>query len=290
LKTKPFNRALLTAIDNIVRFVSLLLVTLTILLWVSISQVSGNTRNADAIPILLYHNLINGSGVVNSANIDVNTFKKQMQYLHNNGYTTITPEQLKMWINGSLQLPPKSVMITFDDGYESVYTLAYPILKQYGFKATVFVITRSIADYGNHVNFPHMSWAQMQKASDVFTYGSHTDSLHYVKHGTSYLFYVDTANIIADLIKSRKILNNTLYFAYPYGGYDSRIISAVKKAGYSMAWTTQERYVYIGNSLHAIPRFTIDADMDRFIEVVTGKAHPKIPPVFIEPPKRVIYH
>jgi len=92
----------------------------------------------------------------------------------------------------------------------------------------------------------------MNSATDVFTYGSHTDSLHYVKHGVSYLFYVDTASIITDLVKSRKILNNTPYFAYPYGGYDGRIINAVQKAGYNMAFTTHERYVYVGDSMYAI--------------------------------------
>ena len=184
-----------------------LLVTLIILLGILIPYVSGNTQNAKYVPILIYHNLTDGSGPADSANLDVNIFREQMQYLHDNGYTTITPEQLQAWINGTAQLPPKSIMITFDDGYESVYTLGYPILKQYNMKATVFIVTRSIADYGNHVNFPHMSWAQMNTASDVFTYGSHTDSLHYVKHGKSYLFYVDNNTLITDLIKSRKIVN-----------------------------------------------------------------------------------
>lgn len=265
-----------------------MLVTLVILLGILTPYVASDTRNAEYVPILIYHNLTNGSGPVDSANLDVNIFREQMQYLHDNGYTTITPEQLQSWIDGTAQLPPKSVMITFDDGYESVYTLGYPILKQYNMKATVFIVTRSIADYGNHVNFPHMSWAQMNSATDVFIYGSHTDSLHYVKHGVSYLFYVDTASIITDLVKSRKILNNTPYFAYPYGGYDGRIINAVQKAGYNMAFTTHERYVYVGDSMYAIPRFTIDADMDRFIEVVTGKAWPILHPAFMPAPKRTV--
>lgn len=267
------------------------LVVLVILLGLLTPSASSNTQstqNVDAIPILLYHNLTDGSGPQDSANLDVSVFKQQMQYLYDNGYTTITPAELREWMQGELRLPQKTVMITFDDGYESVYTLGYPILKQYGFKATVFIVTRSIADYGNHVNFPHMSWAQMNSATDVFTYGSHTDSLHYVKHGVSYLFYVDTASIITDLVKSRKILNNTPYFAYPYGGYDGRIINAVQKAGYNMAFTTHERYVYVGDSMYAIPRFTIDADMDRFIEVVTGKAWPILHPAFMPAPKRTV--
>jgi len=173
--------------------------------------------------------------------------------------------------------------------WNSVYTLGYPILKQYNMKATVFIVTRSIADYGNHVNFPHMSWAQMNSATDVFTYGSHTDSLHYAnKYGKSDLLYTDTASLIADLIKSRNILNNTLYFAYPYGDYDARVIITVQKAGYNMAFTTHERYVYVGDSMYAIPRFTIDADMDRFIEVVTGKAWPILHPAFMPVPKRTV--
>lgn len=269
------------------------LVVLVILLGLLTPSASSNTQstqNVDAIPILLYHNLTDGSGPQDSANLDVSVFKQQMQYLYDNGYTTITPAELQAWMQGELRLPQKTVMITFDDGYESVYILGYPILKQYGFKATVFIVTRSIADYGNHVNFPHMSWAQMNTASDVFTYGSHTDSLHYVKHCKFYLFYVDNNTLITDLIKSRKIMNSTPYFAYPYGGHDARITAAVKKAGYSMAWTTQERYVYVGDSMYAIPRFSIGANttMAQFVQILEGSAWPRLRPAHMKEPKRTL--
>ena len=140
------------------------------------------------------------------------------------------------------------------------------------------------------MNFPHMSWAQMNTASDVFTYGSHTDSLHYVKHGKSYLFYVDNNTLITDLIKSRKIMNSTPYFAYPYGGHDARITAAVKKAGYSMAWTTQERYVYVGDSMYAIPRFSIGANttMAQFVQILEGSAWPRLRPAHMKEPKRTL--
>ena len=83
----------------------------------------------------------------NNAVIPVEQFREQMLYLHNQGYYTATMEELYGFLKGELELPEKTVVITFDDGYESNYTYAFPILRNMGYKCTIFLHGKSILDY-----------------------------------------------------------------------------------------------------------------------------------------------
>lgn len=95
------------------------------------------------IPILLYHHLdpdATESGTV----LKPETFERQMALLKKHGYTTVTFDDLIAFVENGKELPKKSVVITFDDGYYSNYEYAFPVLKKHGFKATIFAIGSSI--------------------------------------------------------------------------------------------------------------------------------------------------
>lgn len=259
-------------------------------------QVPQEQENATYIPVLMYHNFWNEQYPLPTkeelgipgydpqtapANLYAGKFEQQMQWLYENGWQTITLDEFYEWVQGKRVVPPKSFVITIDDGYKSVYTVAYPILKKYNYKATVFVVTSYMVAPNKKANFPHMTAQEMAKASDVFTYGSHTHDLHMVKNGKSLLFYTPLSVIKQDIEKSRNLLY-TEYFAYPYGGYDGDIENIVREAGYKMAFTTGDRYAYVNQDIYAIRRFDITAQMsiDEFITIMEGKAQKNLKPMF----------
>lgn len=134
----------------------------------------------------------------------------------------------------------KPVVITFDDGYESVYKHAYPILKQVGYKAVIFPVTGYIGDW-NHwdanlggIRFRHLSTDQIRQLSAAgWEIGS---------HGTHHrpLPYLNDHNLNRELLYSQKILKDMLSkaittFSYPFGMHNLRVRRAAEKAGYKFA-------------------------------------------------------
>ncbi|MGC7846271.1 polysaccharide deacetylase family protein [Desulforudis sp. 1088] len=131
--------------------------------------------------VLCYHQLVTRKPLFNSE-LNIDDFRTQMKYLADNGYTTLSLAELKNCL-AHRSFPPKSVVITFDDGYKTFYTLAYPILKEYGLKAAVFPVVsltpgleRRVA-WGEHLRFHHLR--AMLEDSDLVEVGSHTYDLHY---------------------------------------------------------------------------------------------------------------
>ena len=118
--------------------------------------------------------------------ISVSRFEEQIRALSDAGYTAVSFEDLKAWVEQGTELPEKPVVITFDDGYESNYSLAYPILKKYGMKATIFVIGVSVGkdtykDTGEAM-IPHFSLEQAaeMEQSGLVDVESHGYDIHQV--------------------------------------------------------------------------------------------------------------
>lgn len=139
-----------------------------------------------SVPILMYHHLAEeGEG---NDTMSVSRFTEHMAALQKAGYETVTFEELRAYVEQGAELPEKPIVITFDDGYESNFDLAYPVLQKYGMKATVFVIGVSVGkdtykDTGVAMT-PHFSLAQAQEMMDsgLVSIQSHGYDLHQV-HG-----------------------------------------------------------------------------------------------------------
>ncbi len=148
------------------------------------SPAAAETYSAQ-VPILMYHNLAQeGSG---SDTISVQRFEEHLAALQDAGYTTITFQDLLAYVEQGTELPEKPVLLTFDDGYESNYTLAYPLLQQYQMKATIFVIGVSMGkdtykDTGQAM-IPHFTQEQAaeMEASGFVTIESHGYDIHEVQ-------------------------------------------------------------------------------------------------------------
>ncbi|HEX9453845.1 MAG TPA: polysaccharide deacetylase family protein, partial [Candidatus Binatia bacterium] len=123
-------------------------------------NLSGITANGyQLVPILTYHDL--AAQAKGRMVMGAKGFEEQMRYLKSQGYRVITLKEFVEFVSLGRQLPKKSVLITFDDGYRSFLRFAYPVLKELGFSATLFIYTDYVAAGGNA-----FSWADLKKLSD----------------------------------------------------------------------------------------------------------------------------
>ena len=166
-----------------------------------------------------------------------------MQFLDQKGYHTITPDELYHGLLGETELPPNPVLITFDDGYLDNYTNAYPILKKYHMKATIFVVPGFTNVNKNYLTWEHM----LEMEQNGITIESHTLN-HKALEGLT------DDQIRAELRDSKQRLEERLghpveYLAYPTGTYNLHIASLVKEVGYRAAFTVKYGNVDLGSNV-----------------------------------------
>lgn len=199
------------------------------------SEVQLENKKIVHLPILMYHHIdhlpASASREWRDLTVSPETFEKQMDYLFQQSYQPITFRQFLDFIEGNGELPEKSLIITFDDGWKNQYQHAFPILQKYNFPATFFVVVNQIG--GNLF----MSWEQLKELlNNGMEIGSHTMSHPNLKKLTS-------SQLIYEIENSKTILEKNLnyqikVFAYPYGIFDSKIVEAVRQANYKAARTT----------------------------------------------------
>jgi len=225
---------------------------------------------ATSIPVLLYHHLLpdekNITQQENALVVSTESFDKQMKYLHDNGFYTLTISDMEEFLYNGKCLPERSVMIHFDDGYYSNFVYGYPILKQYGHRAIVFFITHYIEDYGE--NQPPIDQGgsvftaakSIKGAEDVFETASHSHDMHKLVEGTknTVLSQETKENIISDTLRSFDFVSNHTAYAYPRTQYNTNVIEALTDAGIKIAFIGGDTYVTADSNpfeLNRIPLF-----------------------------------
>ncbi|MDA1476848.1 polysaccharide deacetylase family protein [Bacillus sp. CLL-3-40] len=198
------------------------------------------------IPILMYHSISSG----NSLRVPEAQFRKQMKWLKKNGYYTLTPEEAYIVLTQDKKPRKKCVFITFDDGYTDNYTKAYPILKEYGMKATIFMIGKSIGAKN------HLTTKQMKEMS---RHGVSIES-HTINHVELSRLTVDQQK--NEMTRSKKLFDgmfnqNTVMLCYPVGRYNSDTLRLAKEAGYQMAVTTEPGTASREQGMQALHRVRI---------------------------------
>jgi len=201
------------------------------------------------VPVLNYHQINNEDH--NALTLSDTEFEAQMQYLYNSGYTAISPDQLVDYVQYGKKLPTNPILITFDDGYEDNYRMAYPILQKYHFTATIFIITDFAGKYGRY-----LTWEQIKEMSD--------NGLTFEDHTLSHILLTKASNeeVRAQLAQSKKALEWRLgkkveYLAYPGGEYDQRVIQLTKEAGYRAAFTVNFGRDKVNSTLYTLNRIPI---------------------------------
>lgn len=205
----------------------------------------------NGVPVLNYHQINDRDH--NALTVSSSQFAAQMDYLNKEGYHTITPTELADALENGAVLPEKPVVITFDDGYLDNYQNAYPVLKQYNQKATIFVISDYVSTYPNY-----LTWEQIKEMqeSGLIDFESHTLShVDLTKAGSS-------EEIMHQLKDARTALEWRLqkpirFIAYPCGAYTDEVQTLTKEAGYRGAFTVHYGLDSQGEAMYALDRVPI---------------------------------
>jgi len=212
-------------------------------------------KTAYVVPVLMYHS-IDDKDQLTKLSVNPKSFAAQMEFLHRNRYNVITLEHLAVCLKKGENVPPKTVVITFDDGYYNNYQYAYPLLKKYNFPATIFIIISKVGTPG------YMGWREIKEMSDsgLITIGSHT-----ISH--KWLPAMGTKELRSELADSKRILEertgrpvNTL--CYPIGAHDDRVKTEAERSGYSCAVATNPGRYIPNDDVYAIKRIKISRTSD----------------------------
>ena len=223
------------------------------------------------VPVIMYHRVINNAeneGVYGTY-IYEDMFKKHLQYLKDKNYTVITFKDLdKIGWRNRFKKDKKYIILTFDDGYKDNYDLVFPILKEFNFKATIFLmgsLTYNEWDVkaGGERKFSLMSVEMIKEMQDYgIEFGAHT--FNHPKLNT--LSNEEIEHQIVDVKKplEEKIGKEIITFAYPYGILNDYAKEMAKKAGYTFALATDSGSVCLSDDLYQIRRIAIFPNTNLF--------------------------
>ena len=224
------------------------------------------------VPILMYHYVdtppANADPVLLDLTVTRANFIAQMKWLKANGYQSITPDQLMNALWHGAKLPAKPVLLTFDDGYANAWYNVTPILKQFGYTGTFFVITNFV----DQSRSGYLTWSlarQMQRLGMAIQ--DHTATHEDVRDRSHAWYQAEFVTSAKDIQKQIGI--RPRYFCYPSGGYDDVAIHELQAAGFWAAFTENDsRYEYASNTFR-LPRVRIRGSMNvtQFAEAVTDK-------------------
>lgn len=213
-------------------------------------------------PILMYHSITKmpRGEFMRSLHVSPRRFAFQMFLLKIFGYRGVSVNELYTHLNS--KKPQKVVGISFDDGYKNNLTNALPILKKFGFTATIYIVSQNIGG-SNHWDIDKGIKKQMMLSeNDINKWidsgmeiGSHTQNHQDLTSCSN-----ETA--ISEIIQSKIDLEQRFktpinHFCYPYGNFNNKIIDLIKKAGYHTATTTKRGRITRNHNLFSLPRVQI---------------------------------
>ena len=241
------------------------------------------------VPVLMWHNLAEESS--GDMTISVDTFRAQIEALHEAGFKTVSLQQLYDYVHFGTELPEKPIVLTFDDGYFSNYEYAFPILQEYDMQATIFAIGVSVGKDTykdtDHAMTPHFGADEAREMVDsgLISVQSHTFDMHQwppFEDGNAQvretLLPFDgeadadyEAAVEADFAESCELLESITgqpvnALAFPEGAYVTLTQDALRSAGAELTFTTVRAVNTVvkglPQSLCAMPRFGMTESTD----------------------------
>lgn len=208
------------------------------------------------VPVFCYHDI--APTPTNEMTTTPAVFEAHLRWLRHNGFTTLTLAQLQKFLQGEERPQRPAAVLTFDDGYEGVYTYAYPLLKRYGFHGVIFQVVSKVG--APH----HLTWSQLQEMVDsgVMEVGVHAYALHcslttMLRKSPNPV--VTLQRIAADWTKAKWLLQQNLgvpvkALAYPQGDYDEVLTALAKSLGFELLFTTDFGVNWFGEGTERIKR------------------------------------
>jgi peptidoglycan/xylan/chitin deacetylase (PgdA/CDA1 family) len=237
---------------------------------------------ADEVPVLMYHSIgASASSKFNRFAVDPGEFESQMDYLAAEGYTSVTAEDFAESRSSDRLLPPRPVVLTFDDAYEDFYSTALPILRKRAFVATLFVATAYVgatARWNKSVGEGDRAILSWQALRDIAAEGvevaahSHTHpQLDRLRHAAMN----DEASRSKGLLEDRLALQ-VRGFAYPFGYWNRAVRTSVADAAFRYACSVDELVAAPGDDVFALPRLTVGAGLgpDGFARLLGARPTP----------------
>ncbi|MFM1548084.1 MAG: polysaccharide deacetylase family protein [Lentisphaeria bacterium] len=182
------------------------------------------------VPVLMYHGFTEDQSATSTLVITLDNFERQMTYLAKNNFNVINASELADYLANGKELPPKTIVLTFDDGYKSFFDLAYPVLQKHGLPATAYLFVDGLAKPDD------LERAKGMSAKGLVEIGSHG-----VTHRM--LPLLDPDEITWELVSSKEQLEAEFgvpveTFCYPVGAITEAIVTETAAAGYTAAVAT----------------------------------------------------
>lgn len=220
----------------------------------SATAIGNHWLPGQKIPVLLFHEVGNGEA---DRFLPRNDFVWMMDYLKKNQFHALTLDQYMDIRNGRVPAPAKPVVITFDDGEESVYSISYPILKERKLPAAVFLISGFIGNTLYHTledrtyqkkfsrapgktvwKFHMLDWGQIREMGN-FGFAFHAHSKTHAP-----LAYLDAKSLVPEIAGSKEEIETHVgtrvrYFAYPWGEFNETVKNSLKKYGFEAGFATE---------------------------------------------------
>jgi peptidoglycan/xylan/chitin deacetylase (PgdA/CDA1 family) len=198
------------------------------------------------VPILTYHRVASDGD--DTLYVSPDNFRQQMEYLSRKHYHVISLQELAEGIAHRKVFPRRSVVITFDDGYHDNFVNAYPVLRQYGFPATIFLISGYVSDKKEY-----LTWEEVrQMAASGIAFGAHTKDDVYLPGVSEAAARVQIQASKAEI--EHNLGEKILFFCYPTGGFTTAIKDMVREAGFVAACTTNRGHDKFNRDLYALQR------------------------------------
>ena len=201
------------------------------------------------IPILGYHR-VGGYKGDHVPTVSAESFERQLALLAKRRYRVVDLSDVVACLDQGRPFPRRSVVVTFDDGYEETHRIAWPLLKRFGFPATVFITPEEVGLPG------FLTWEQVvELAKGGMTIGSHT--MHH-----RYLPLVKDEQLSEELVGSKQRIEARIgrpvhFISYPVGGFTRPVQAVVKQAGYLAACTTNRAFSFNGVDRFALRRIKV---------------------------------
>jgi peptidoglycan/xylan/chitin deacetylase (PgdA/CDA1 family) len=235
-----------------------------------------SAESTGRLPILMYHRIASdGPDELRRYRLDPSEFEQQLDHLRTGGYRGVTLEEWRVACERRRPLPGRAVLLTFDDGYSDFAASAWPLLKRYGFPATVFIVAGEMGGSSRWDRelgeAPLMSWREARRLrSRGVEFGSHT-----VSHPM--MTALSNADVVREAARSRTLIAEHLgapptAIAYPYGDCDGAIAHLMGACGYTFGLTADEGRAELEQSLLLMPRIEVRGDQrfDDFVEKLSG--------------------
>ena len=192
------------------------------------------------VPILCYHNL--GEQSKGRLVLAAAKFQEQMRYLKTKDYRVISLKDFVEWTRLRRQLPQRAVVLTFDDGYRSFKQYAYPVLKELGFTATLFVYTDYIGAGRNA-----LSWQDLRELqTEGFDVEGHSKTHGDLRRAAGEGEAQQARRLQVELAQPEELFEKNLgrrptIVAYPYGSWDEAVLAKAAEYGYVAGFSVRRQ-------------------------------------------------